>query len=169
MSRTPSPADQRCNLNPDVVDALADQLHTLNCTPLIGAAAKFTPQHRDNDLAQARFLLQGLRGTGWELTRAPKPDGEQPHRCALLVALNEDDAKYWRHAGGTRRAALTHGNSPLRSVEGLRVTDVYITPRAAEGERYERIMGTVHRSLRLMNVDPSTAINYLHEQPEGGQ
>lgn len=68
MASTPSPADIRCNLDPDTVDALADQLHTLNCTPLIGPA-RFTPQHRDNDLSRARFLLTGLRDAGWNLTR----------------------------------------------------------------------------------------------------
>lgn len=69
MSRTPSPADVRCDLPPGTVDALADQLHTLNCTPLIGAA-KFTPQHRDYDLSRARFLLLGLRDAGWTVTRS---------------------------------------------------------------------------------------------------
>ncbi|MEU0078547.1 hypothetical protein ABZY58_11675 [Micromonospora tulbaghiae] len=160
MTRSPSPADERCNLDPDTVDALADQLHVLNCTPLIGDAT-FTPQHRDYDLARARHLLAGLADTGWTLTRKP---ASPPPRCALLVALNEDDANHWRHAGGNRRTALTHDSSPLRSVKGLRVTDVYITPSAAEGERYERVMETVRNSLRLMGADPNTAITYLGEQ-----
>ena len=72
--RTPSPADARCDLDPATVDALADQLHTLSCVPLIGHTAKPTPKHRDGDLAKARFLLLGLREAGWTLVREiPNP------------------------------------------------------------------------------------------------
>lgn len=69
MNRTPSLADVRCDLDPDTVDALADQLHTLSCVPLIGQAATPPPAHRDNDLSRARFVLLGLREAGWTLTR----------------------------------------------------------------------------------------------------
>ncbi len=62
MSRDPSPADTRCNLHPDHVDAMADTLHAYRCIPL-GGHDPFTgqPTHRAGDLAAARVLLMTLR------------------------------------------------------------------------------------------------------------
>lgn len=50
------------------VDALADQLHDMSCTPTIGLdLTRADPRHRQVDLGKARFLLLGLRATGWHL------------------------------------------------------------------------------------------------------
>lgn len=67
MTREPSLAEERNNLDPDAVDALADQLHGLLCVPIVGKTAEVAPRHRDNDLVKARVLLLGLREGRWHL------------------------------------------------------------------------------------------------------
>lgn len=70
MTRDPSPADLRNNLTPQAVDALAQQLHLLRCFPILGRDPHIGDlTHADADRAHARFLLMGLRDTGWTLTR----------------------------------------------------------------------------------------------------
>jgi hypothetical protein len=69
MTRPASPADLRNGLDPAAVDALAAQLHALRCAPLAGPDRRaHDPRHRDYDLSSSRFLLLGLRDTGWALT-----------------------------------------------------------------------------------------------------
>lgn len=70
MPREPSWSEERNNLDPDTVDALADQLHTLLCVPVVGRAPAVLPRHRENDLTKARFMLLGLREARWHLVRA---------------------------------------------------------------------------------------------------
>ena len=64
-----SPADVRNNLDPAVVDALADQLHMLRCLVIGAPPQQWPDHHRDADRSHARFLLLGLRETGWQLVR----------------------------------------------------------------------------------------------------
>lgn len=61
---SPSPADIRNDLDPDAVDALADQLHTLSCVPLAGQPQEWPTEHRGADRSKARFVLMGLRDDG---------------------------------------------------------------------------------------------------------
>lgn len=56
-----SPADIRNNLDPGAVDALADQLHALNCLVIGDPPQEWPDSHRDADRSKARFVLMGLR------------------------------------------------------------------------------------------------------------
>lgn len=67
--RIASPADIRNNLDPTAVDALADQLHALRCLVIGAPPQQWPDHHRDADRSSARFLLLGLRETGWQLVR----------------------------------------------------------------------------------------------------
>lgn len=72
--RPPSPADLRCALDPTAVDALAAQLHLLACVPLAGPDPHTgDTTHTDADRGYARFLLLGLRDTGWTVHRREHP------------------------------------------------------------------------------------------------
>lgn len=56
-------------LSPDAVDALARELHQLQCQIVIGrdGGPDFLGIHRGTDRSKARFLLLGLRASGYEL------------------------------------------------------------------------------------------------------
>lgn len=65
-----SPADIRNGLDPAEVDALAMQLHSLSCVVMGMPDSLSSPEHRASDRAKARFLLLGLRESGWSMTKA---------------------------------------------------------------------------------------------------
>ncbi|MFG3715825.1 hypothetical protein [Micromonospora sp. NPDC047730] len=84
-------------------------------------------------------------------------------RCAVLIALNEDDAAYWGGHVAAERFAFTTGNAP-RMVEGLRVTVVFVTPNAQRGERFCEVRSALRRNLAMMR-GASRAFHYLSEDP----
>ncbi|TDC35715.1 hypothetical protein [Micromonospora sp. KC213] len=85
------------------------------------------------------------------------------HRYAVLIALNEDDAEHWRGHVAADRVALTVEDSP-RTVEGLRVTVVFVTPLAQRGERFCEVRAVLRRNLAKMR-GASRAFHYLSEEP----
>jgi hypothetical protein len=75
---TPAVEDYRAardGLDAAAVDALADQIHDLQCP------AGSEPRHREVDRGRARFLLMGAAVAGWHLHRAlPPPPGDVDRR-----------------------------------------------------------------------------------------
>lgn len=62
-----SPGDIRNDLDPTVVDVVADQIHALSCL-VIGAPPRNWPDdHRVADRSKARFVMMGLRDRGYEV------------------------------------------------------------------------------------------------------
>lgn len=70
MTRPASESESRNSLDPEHVDALAQQLHDLKCVSLWGGhdPLRTDPRHREVDRGRARFILMGLHDTGWTLT-----------------------------------------------------------------------------------------------------
>ncbi|SCL32915.1 hypothetical protein GA0070616_4588 [Micromonospora nigra] len=85
------------------------------------------------------------------------------YRCAVLVALNEDDAQHWRGYVAADRVVLTVEQGP-RLVEGLRVTVVFVTPDAQRGERFCEVRAALRRNLAMMR-GASRAFHYLSAEP----
>lgn len=67
---SPSPADLHLGPDPAHVQAMADELHRMLCTALFPATTSplFSEQHHDGDRSKARFVLAGLRDSGYVLT-----------------------------------------------------------------------------------------------------
>lgn len=68
MPRDPSPADTRCDLDPELVDAVAGAVHNLH-RPLDGSTPAYPDTHEESDRSKARFILLGLRQAGWRIVR----------------------------------------------------------------------------------------------------
>ncbi|MFI7069530.1 hypothetical protein [Micromonospora sediminicola] len=86
------------------------------------------------------------------------------YRCAVLVALNEDDAEHWRGHVAADRVALTDATALRSVIEGLRVTVVFVTPDAQRGERFCDVRARLRRNLAMMR-DASRAFHYLSPDP----